>query len=382
MPIDLPVSTEIVKRITRSRMVPPFVKPQIVDPDDEEYEDAVYSVSGMFFKTRENNLYEHIKAEYTLSETTSLLAKQFKSETMGEKAFKTRNDLAQWVNTTLELESLSEWDPSKCEVWIVHDVQMQDGAVSLTANMLASTNAAIYDGADYRGHLSTKPNGDQISIPVYTWLDYGVPGLGIFIDNTELRQFRPKIPAGLMPYYHKTFDDIPDEQYESRVWDAFVETVENAGFEVRDARHEPNGKTSFPDWRASIDGDTYDIEVTRMLKGMMAPRLVTAKRKPLSDSSDPRVEKAIANAEFNENEIRDSISATLIDKTNVRRKFGSIDPCILIIVNDFFSLMEARFRIWDNHDYSAFGGVFLANYDAENQKFEFQNILAERRQKV
>ena len=360
-------------------MVPPFVEPQIVSPEDDEYEDVVYSLSGAFFKTADNNVYERIKMEYTLSEATSPVARTFQSEAIDENTIKSRDDLARWVTDTLEHETLEIWDPTKCEVWIVHDDQIPCPAVSLTAGMLVDSNARHYKGTDYRGHLQVTPNGHRISIPVYTWLDYGTEGFGVFLDNTVLRQFRPKIPEGHVPSYHNIIQDIPDEEYETRAWNAFEEMFENAGFLVRDSKYEPNGPTSFPDWQASIDGHLCDIEVTRMLKGMLGPRLVTAQRKPLSGGNDPRIENAISNARFSENEIRQSISATLIDKTRKRTKFGSSNPCILIIANDFFSPMEARFRVWDDHDYSVFDGVFLANYDVASKKFDFQNILADRR---
>ena len=380
MPIDLPMSTEMAKRIARSRMDPPFLESQIVSPDEDDYEEAVYSLSGAFFKTVENSAFEHVKLEFTLAEATSQVAKTFKSRTMDENRIKSRADLASWVERTLEHESLGDWDQSKCEVWIVHNDQTQNHAVSSTAGMLMLPNGHLYDGSDYRGHLQVAPFGNRIALPVFTWLDYGAPGIGVFIDNTEMRQFQTKVPEGHVPAYQKIIQDIPDQEYETRVFDAFAELFQGAGFEVLGREYEPNGPTSFPDWRASIDSHICDIEVTRMLKGMLTPRLVTAQRKPLSGPTDLRVEKALANARFSELEIRSSITATLDDKSTKQRKFGSNEPCILIIANDYFSPMEARFRIWDDHDYSAFAGVFLANLDVVTGEFEFQNILAERRQ--
>ena len=378
MPIDLPMFTTPAQRIARSRLVPPFITPQYVSPQDEEFENAVYSLSAVFFKTNTENLYESILLETTVSEAVNPVKRTFDSDGIAENEFKTLDDLARWCSDILSQPDLPEWDLTKCEIWIVHNAETRRKVEELTANMLAVSGITLYPDTDYRGSCLVKVGAQPIPIPVHLWLDYGHPGMGVFIDNTDLRQFGPNVPEGHVPYYQKIMDDVSDEEYETRVWNAFAEMLNTKGLTVSNAVHEPNGN-NFPDWRAEIDGHECDIEVTRLMKGMLGRRLLVAQRKPLSSAGDRRLDDVIANARFSEEEIHRSISESLADKSGKPAQTGSTNPYILIIVNDFFTPMEARFRIWKNHDYSAFDAVFLANYNVDTEKFEFQPVAASRR---
>lgn len=379
MSIVLPIYVSLARRASRSRLVPPFVEEITIEPHHPEFEDAVYDMSGTFIRSNDETASEALLLEATIAKESSWLQIPL-SEHRNGGPIKDLEDLKNWISVVLGEPEFEQLDRSKTELWVIHGEKTAPDVVKLTAGLLHPPSYRRYSGADLRGMLSVTDSGGRSLMPVYLWLDYGMDGIGFLVDNFDNRNIFARKPSGWEPVFTNIADGETKSANEQRVWDGFAAYLEHRGTIVDNAKPEPNGSTTFPDWGAEIgELGQCDVEITSMMQDLIKPRLMHFDRDALQPNGDSRVTQALSNAKFGETALRDAISNAVVKKTNKFRRHATGNPCKLIIVNDFFAVMEPWFRIWDGHDYSAFTDVYLANCDVRSGEYSY-HVLHPRRQ--
>ena len=355
-------------------MIPPYVSVENVGPDAPDFEDVVYNMSGGFIRDSRETASEALLLQVAIARETNWLELPF-ADNKNNVGMKNQEDLKHWIAQALIDPELASLDKKKSELWLIHGEKSERDAIKLTSGLLQSPVHRSYGGARLQGMLSINESNLNLAIPAYLWLEYGMDGIGVLIDNYENRNMHARVPAGWEPIFEYLVNDEGKSEYEQRVWNGFETYLRERGLSVSEPQQEPNGDTTFPDWRASIELiGKCDVEITRMSDGLIKPRLMQFGRDPLNPEHDPRIVKALSNAKFGETALRSAVSDALSKKATKKPKVQSGHSYVLVVVNDIFPILEPWFRIWDGHDFSAFDWVFLANRDFKTNDYTFHLI--------
>ena len=121
----------------------------------------------------------------------------------------------------------------------------------------------------------------------------------------------------------------------------------------------------------SIGDETLDIEITRLMEGLVDQRMIRYGRTKFDPDDTDMIVETIENSQLSECELRRAVSNSIEAKTAKKKQFGGSNDCVLIITNELFPVMEPWFRIWDDNDYSEFTAVFLATLISRMKSFSF-----------
>ncbi len=374
MGLFIPESSALAKMSPRNRQLAPFVEIQWIEPFDPRFEDLVYDTYGTFYSATGNDVVRRVGLEQVIADLSSPVSNAFDDIEGLPMEFRDQHEISAQVAQMLARPLYAEKDPRKSEIWIIHGDEGRSQAVSLTSTLVHTHFENPYPSADLRGLLSVELKGVHLPLPVYVWDEIGFDGLSLFVDNFDERVFKVNAPRGGSPTFNRYFDPIDDTKHEREVLESFRIFNEENGWHMSNPTHQPNGGTSFPDWRFTVDGNVYDIEITRLLNDLFENRMLRYGRVKFDPAETDEVAETLENSKFSEAELSASISKAVSGKSAKKLKFGGIFDCILIISNEIFPVMEPWFRIWEGHDYSEFMVVFLANLDYETDKFIFRRL--------
>lgn len=370
----MPLNVSFAQKVARSRMVPPFVHVEKVAPAEPDFEDVVYNMSGGFIRHSHETAAESLILQVAIAGETDWLNAPF-ANNQNNGGVKSKEDLKHWIAQVLNEPEFLSLEKDKSELWVLHDEKSERDAIKMTAGLIHPPVYRDYRGSRFQGLLSVNQSNLNLAIPVYLWLDYGMDGIGVMIDNCGNRNMRASVPVDWEPIFEFLVNDEEKSEYEKRVWDGFETYLRERGLSVSGPQQEPNGDTTFPDWRASIELiGKCEVEITRMSDGLIKPRLMQFGRDPLNPERDSRIVKALSNAKFGESALRSAVSDALTKKAKKKPEVQLGDKYVLILVNDIFPILEPWFRIWEGHGYSEFDWVFLANRDFKTNEYTFHPI--------
>ena len=374
MTLVMPIYVSLAQQVVRSRMIPPYVSVEKVGPEDSDFEDVVYNISGGFIRNSHETASEVLLLQVAIARETNWLELPFASN-KNNTDMKNQEDLKRWVAEVLIEPEFAPLDKEKSELWLIHGEKSEEAAIKLTSGLLQSPIHRSYDGARLQGMLSINESNLHLAIPVYLWLEYGMDSIGALVDNFEDRNMRARVPVDWEPIFEYLVNDEAKSEYEERIWSNFEVYLSERGVSVFEPQQEPNGDATFPDWRASIEFlGKCDVEITRMSDGLIEPRLMQFGRDPLNPEHDSRIVRALSNAKFGESALHRAVSDVLTKKAAKKSEVQSGNRYVLFLVNDIFPALEPWFRIWDGHDYSGFDYVFLANRDFKTKEYSFHLI--------
>ena len=118
---------------------------------------------------------------------------------------------------------------------------------------------------------------------------------------------------------------------------------------------EPNGDTTFPDFEATIDGEGWSIEVTRVLEGIADGRVIR-----MGGSQQTRMTISASQAPpIGDNELDRAVAYAVAEKSSKATECRLGDKYCLALVNAA-DLNIARDQYdWNKHDLSSFHSVVL-----------------------
>lgn len=374
MYIYIPTSSSSLQRILQSGSKPPFVQVDVVRRDDQEYEKAALTTHFVFTATKGMGTYESETLNAQISQHFSPILSSLRSIGESNNSSTNLDELPQWVSSVLMGADHKSLDRNLTEVWLFYGEKSECDAVGVLSRLITSPSAPRYPGYDDPRLLRVQIDSESIAVPLYFCFVEDCDGIRAMVDNRGSRCVRAKIPEGVNTNslgFNAPLENS-DVILENKVWRAFEKFTIQLGLSVADATHEPNGSSTFPDWGVSFNQQGYDVEITRLLAGLVDSRLVTLGRDRREEAGVP--EFSDIEPALDQQTVANSISASIANKTEKVRNAGTGRPCILIIVNLLFPIMEPWFSVWKDHDYSAFECVILANRNFETDEFSFLPI--------
>ncbi len=367
-----------MQRAIRSRLRRPFVELVHVDLSDPRYEDAVFGAHVTFTSAPNIDVHTSMLLYAGMSKHSETFRSTFLCHPLSTPP-SNMDEVRARMSDSLSAVENGDINLNKTELWIIHRESQTEHVVKLTANLPHTLPTANYPYAQYQGSIHVEVNGENLVVPVYLWREDSIEELIFLFDNVEKRAVRKLVPTEYQPTMRAPVSFGDDTSYEKGVVTEFTSFLSRCKYAFSDDAFDPNGYSTFPDWRANIEAiGKSDVEITRLMHDLYEPNLIRIGREPLRSIDDPRVVNATHNKRLDKQAARQAITAALQDKGAKKSQVKSGNKYILIIVNEIFLDLRPWFSIWEGQDYSAFEAVFLAHRNHNTGEYRFDLIHPSR----
>jgi len=247
------------------------------------------------------------------------------------------------------------FDPSK-------EFGIKEDLISATYNLLQLPTHRTYPNSDYRGNIFIHEK--SLCPPLYLYEELGL-GKGVVVyvrgNHSAISVNIPEEMAPLLEWPENAFETIPKDM-------SAVEKVVMEQFRQKYLprlsplflKHEPNGKTTFPDY--IIDDYPAYFEITTF-------RDIFQDRKMDLDKGSHHLDKM--NLTYGKSEAKRTLNKAVNTKAEMVQKVPKNHAYVLILVSEFYPL-HSNYSIWKGLDLSPFTAVFIANRKIGSKDYEFE----------
>ena len=129
------------------------------------------------------------------------------------------------------------------------------------------------------------------------------------------------------------------------------------GIAVHDVCYEPNGPSTFPDYRACLDGTTWNFEITRVLGDMLETRHILDKPR----DTEKMMRRAIQSPPIQDSDIRNAVDHAIKSKERKQPVDGAPSNLCLVLIDALDLGLGSKSTFWKDIDLSAFNAVVLVD---------------------
>lgn len=155
-------------------------------------------------------------------------------------------------------------------------------------------------------------------------------------------------------YLEATYAMSVTQDVEERAFTAMKSNADELGISIEGAMHEPNGIGTFPDYKVTLDGLPWVVEITRPLGDILQNRTVSVR----SRHEQPSINKAADQASITVRDIDEAIQKAITEKSRRRSQVASNERyCLLLVDTIDMVTPQAIFR--SQSSLNAFDSVIL-----------------------
>ena len=136
--------------------------------------------------------------------------------------------------------------------------------------------------------------------------------------------------------------------------------LRDAGVDIQDLCHEPNGFKTFPDYGASLNGTAWDFEITRVLGNILENRRILDKPR----DARKMMNRAVQSPPIEDEDVRIALDLAIRKKEKKRQSLGTAPKLCLILLNVLNLDIGSQSAPWKEIDLSQFCVVVLVNVDS------------------
>ena len=151
--------------------------------------------------------------------------------------------------------------------------------------------------------------------------------------------------------------------------DSIASQLNTGTISVTRAIHEPNGDTTFPDFEATISGQEWSIEITRLLKGIADGRVI----KVGNPQQTTMTVHASKSPPIIEQTLHEAITCAITEKSAKAAECRPGTKYCLALVNVADLNFAKEEYDWTKQDLSKFDSVLLLRFQP-GPKVEIENI--------
>ena len=131
--------------------------------------------------------------------------------------------------------------------------------------------------------------------------------------------------------------------------------LSNMGVDIVCACHEPNGPKTFPDYRAQLNGATWNFEITRVLGNILETRRV------LDRPRDARkmMNRAVQSPPIEQGDIEVALNHAIKSKARKCEAGEGTPNFCLVLLNALHLDIGRRSNVWEGVDSAFFDAVIL-----------------------
>ena len=188
--------------------------------------------------------------------------------------------------------------------------------------------------------------------------------------NPERPVVEIRVPASHpTPFLDPLYGFGKTENIERDAMDAIIKQLSKGTISVTRATQEPNGETTFPDFEATIGGEEWSIEVTRVLKGIAEGRVI----KVGDPRQTPMTIRASQTSPIDGQSLDNAVSCAIAEKS---AKAASCKPgnkyCLVLVNVAALNIAREKYD-WAKQDLSKFDAVVLLQFHPRST-VEIENL--------
>ena len=130
-------------------------------------------------------------------------------------------------------------------------------------------------------------------------------------------------------YLEATYATSRTQEVEQRAFAALQSKADELGIGIEGATHEPNGIGTFPDYKVTLDGLPWVIEITRPLGDILQNRVVSVQ----STHEQATINKAANQDSITDRDIDEAIQKAISEKSQRRSQVASNERYCLLLVD-------------------------------------------------
>ena len=342
------------------RLLPPFVHVEVVQPGTPEYDDLrVHSVTLEAGENFNSNVIKYMSR--LIDDRMGQATKEFYTSTWDADGKKLGIQMIKaMIAETIEVEERDYVD-GVTKVYVIHPPQLEDeiqchlSALPVPAISASRSERLISIAAGQKmRHFVVEPYKMDLTRRRSTdprWLI-------VHLYNPDI----PALAIGVGAQGPLTFKEPTPLLSNTKVAEEWaMGVIENhlreAGVGVRCVSYEPNGPTTFPDYRARLNGTPWDFEITRVLGDILENRHI------LDQPRDARrnMDLAVQSPPIDEKDISTALDRSIKNKEGKDQPDGITRSLCLVLLNALDLDIGSQSNVWENIGLTSFQAVILVN---------------------
>ena len=158
-------------------------------------------------------------------------------------------------------------------------------------------------------------------------------------------------------YLEATYATSQTQEVEQRAFAALKSKAYELGIVVEDAKHEPDGTGEFPDYKATLDGQPWVIEITRILGKIPQTRVVAVRAK----SEYAALCRAAGQTSIVSRDIDEAIKKAIEEKAQKASQVSINDKYCLLLVDVMELIDRQNIAQWEKYNLEVFDSVILVH---------------------
>ena len=345
------------------RMLPPFVHLEVVQEGTLEEEDmiatsAIFEAGGNLARNFQEFSRRLIgermgrsSKEFTLSKAAGAIGANSEGKKLGIPLLRAMiAEVAQAVE--------AEYIDGVTKVYIIHPPTLEDELIGQLSGLPVPPMA----DSESERMMSIPVNG---STQAFVVLPYAMDLPGHRSPDPKwliVHLYNPDLPALVMrvredgPWTFREPTPLLSDTKDAENWamGQLRDHLYNEGVDIRFVS-EPNGPGTFPDFRATIAGEKWDVEVTRVLGDLMNNRHVPDR----SRDSRRVIERAAQSPEIGESDVERALNQAIRSKASKRPSVGKGFKYCLLLVNAAGLNVGEQSPVWQDKNLSSFDAIVL-----------------------
>lgn len=346
------------------RILPPFIHIEVVQKGSPEYEDI--KTHSVMFEAGDNfgaRVVEYMSRD--IDDRMGQGTKEFYVSTVGDSIAPDADGkrlgiplIKAMIAEMADVED-SQYVEGVTKVYVIHPPELEDELRSHLSPLLVPAMSdspserlmSVAVGQEnrhfvvepYKMDLTRRDSTDPRWLIVHLY-NPDVPAMAVRVEAQGPLTFKEPTPL--------LSDTKVAEEWAMPVMENYLH---KAGVDVRNVCHEPNGCKTFPDYRAWLDGDPWDFEITRVLGDMLQRRLILDKPRDAKKNMD----MAVQSSPIDKSDVRNALDHAIKSKTCKRQSNGTATKFCLVLLNTLDLDIGGQSMVWEGLDLGPFDAVAL-----------------------
>ncbi len=350
-------------------LLPPFIHLEIIQEDTPEYEN--FDVHSVTFEAGDNFASNVMKYMSRLvDDRMGQGAKEFHTFAVGDSITPDADGkklVIPMIKAIIaEMTQILDHDyiEGVTKVYVIHPPELEDElhrhfSVQPVPSVSSSPLERLISVAvgqetrsfvvePYKMELTRRHSPDPRWLVVHLY-NPALPALAIRVGSQGPLTFRQPTPL---------LSDT--EVAENWTMSVLQDYLRASGIEIRGVCYEPNGPKTFPDYRATVEGASWDFEITRVLGDILTDRHILDKPR----DSRQNINMAVQSRPIEDGDVKTALYSAIESKKRKSRPDGVTRGLCLVLLNALDLDIGSQSTIWQDMDLDSLDAVALVNgYD-------------------
>ena len=363
------------------RLIPPFIDVEVIQQDTPEHDDlAVHSVTFDAGENFATNLSGYLSR--VIDDLMGQGTKEINISTVTDPVIENADDtklglpLVKAIIAEIADAESTDYIEGVTRVYLIHPPQLEKelndhlsglpvppGYHSPSERLISvpvREETRLFLVQPYKMDLTRRRSADPRWLIVYLYNPV-IPALAITVEAQGPLTFEEPTPL------------LKDTKVaESWAMEVMQDYLRDMGIDIGRVRQEPNGPTSFPDYRVQLNSELWDVEIVRVLGDILETRHILDKPR----DGRKMMDRAVQSSPIEDGDVENALDSAIKSKGPKRRSDGTGSNYCLLLLNPLGLDVGSQSPWWKGRDLTSFDVVVLVNgYSQPSVEFIKGNFM-------